>query len=239
MDSSTPKTCCDSSGCSSRWAPSTTRTEGLRLRPRGHREWAGGPRGRRAEGERAGGGAAPAPRNPPRTGASVQVGPGPHGATPCPTEGTGARAPPRNAAHLGMGQWAAVITHLGQTRKPPQKCCPSIWMEAMKGQEWGSAAFPPITRLPWAPGGCGRSAAAGGPQRHPRVLRLQPQAPRPHPGWLGGTGPAAPAAPLPAGPSAGSSTEPPRLRMSRAVTMLVRCGPLPPPVGPPGVRGGG
>lgn len=63
--------------------------------------------------------------------------------------------PPQSAAHLGMGQWAAVITHLGQTRKPPQKCCPSIWMEAMKGQEWGSAAFPPITRLPRAPGGCG------------------------------------------------------------------------------------
>lgn len=57
-------------------------------------------------------------------------------------------------AHLGMRQWAAVITHLGHTRKPPQKCCPSSWMEAMKGREWGAAALPPMIRLPWVPGGC-------------------------------------------------------------------------------------
>lgn len=78
MDSSTPKTCWDSSGRSSRWAPSTTRTEGLRLRPRGtvsgHRR-AGSPRGRTGEGGRGGWGAAPAPRNPPRMGASTPTGP--------------------------------------------------------------------------------------------------------------------------------------------------------------------
>lgn len=51
-------------------------------------------------------------------------------------------------AHLGMRQWAAVITHLGHTRKPPQTCCPSIWMEAMKGREWGATTFPPMIWLP-------------------------------------------------------------------------------------------
>lgn len=35
MDSTMLKTCWDSSGCSSLWAPSTTRTEGLRLWQRG------------------------------------------------------------------------------------------------------------------------------------------------------------------------------------------------------------
>lgn len=54
---------------------------------------------------------------------------------------------PGETAHLGTGQWAAVITHLGHTRNPPQKCCPSIWMEAMKGRECGTAAFPPMTQL--------------------------------------------------------------------------------------------
>lgn len=58
-----------------------------------------------------------------------------------------------SVAHLGMKQWAAVITHLGHTRKPPQTCCPSIWMEAMKGQEWGAATLPPMIWLPWVPGG--------------------------------------------------------------------------------------
>lgn len=56
-------------------------------------------------------------------------------------------------AYPGTRQWAAVITHMGHTRKPPQMCSPFIWMEAMKGQEWGAAAFPPMIRLPWVPGG--------------------------------------------------------------------------------------
>lgn len=48
MDSATLKICWDSSGSCSRWAPSTTRTEGLRLRPRRGSEGAavaGGHRG--------------------------------------------------------------------------------------------------------------------------------------------------------------------------------------------------
>lgn len=68
--------------------------------------------------------------------------------------GMGCAYPPRGTmAYRGMRQWAAVITHLGHTRKPPQTCCPSIWMEAMKGREWGATTFPPMIWLPWVPAG--------------------------------------------------------------------------------------
>lgn len=79
----------------------------------------------------------------------------------------GVRVPRGDEAHLGMKQWAAVITHLGHTRKPPQTCSPSSWMEAMKGREWGAAALPPMIWLPWVPGGCRRSLASSVPQGSP------------------------------------------------------------------------
>lgn len=86
------------------------------------------------------------------------------GVTPCP----------RDKAHLGMKQWAAVITHLGHTRKPPQTCSPSSWMEAMKGREWGAAAFPPMIWLPWVPGGCRGWLEAGVGISHPGDVPWHP-----------------------------------------------------------------
>lgn len=78
---------------------------------------------------------------------------------------------PRGVTHMLFTQCAADMTKFGATRVPPQKWLPRRCRDAMKGQAWGRACWPPtISEASVGPGDTGDQ----GPRVRPGGPPLQP-----------------------------------------------------------------